>query len=122
RLRARSPRQIVRNLSGGNQQKVVFGRTLVRAPRILLLDEPTRGVDIGAKSDIYALIRDISTQGTSVMIASTDLPELIGMADRIVVMHAGHLSRIVNTANLTEGQLLAYCYGESSDDMQQAQA
>lgn len=119
RLRARSPRQIVRNLSGGNQQKVVFGRTLLRAPRVLLLDEPTRGVDIGAKSDIYALIRDISSQGTSVLIASTDLPELIGMADRVLVMHAGRLNRIVQTTNLTEGQLLAYCYGEGSHEVRQ---
>ncbi|NOG48488.1 MAG: sugar ABC transporter ATP-binding protein [Chloroflexi bacterium] len=76
RLKARGPRQIVRDLSGGNQQKVVFARALARPPKLLLLGEPTRGVDIGAKLDIYRLIRQISAQGTAIVLASTDLPEL----------------------------------------------
>jgi ribose transport system ATP-binding protein len=75
--------QSVATLSGGNQQKVVFARAVAGTPRLALLDEPTRGVDVGARADIYAMIRRLSAAGTSVVMASSDLPELIGMSDRI---------------------------------------
>ncbi len=116
RLKSRNPSQIVRQLSGGNQQKVVFARALVRPPRILLLDEPTRGVDVGAKADIYALIRKISAAGTGILMASSDLPELIGMTDRILIMHKGRMAGIVETKGLTEAKLLKLCYGELRDN------
>ena len=116
RLRARRPSQIVRQLSGGNQQKVVFARALARPPRVLLLDEPTRGVDVGAKVDIYALIRHISAQGTGILMVSSDLPELLGMTDRILVMRDGRMVDDVPTAGLTEAALLALCYGEIAHD------
>lgn len=116
RLKTRNPAQRVRQLSGGNQQKVVFARTLVRSPRILLLDEPTRGVDVGAKADIYALIRKISATGTGILMVSSDLPELIGMTDRILIMRKGQMAGIVETKGLTEASLLALCYGELRDD------
>lgn len=112
RLRATSMEQTVRELSGGNQQKVVFARALARPPRVLLLDEPTRGVDVGAKTDLYALIREISARGTGILMVSSDLPELLGMTDRILVMRAGRLVETVPTASLTQEGLLAYCYGE----------
>ncbi|MFN8562321.1 MAG: sugar ABC transporter ATP-binding protein [Anaerolineae bacterium] len=112
RLKTTGMEQTVRELSGGNQQKVVFARALARPPRVLLLDEPTRGVDVGAKTDIYALIREISARGTGIIIASSDLPELLGMTDRILVMRAGQLVETIPTAGLTQEGLLARCYGE----------
>jgi ribose transport system ATP-binding protein len=112
RLKSSGTSQTVKQLSGGNQQKVVFARALTKPPRLMLLDEPTRGVDVGAKYDIYALIRHISGQGTGIIMVSSDLPELLGMTDRILVMRAGQMVELVPTAGLTEEQLLALCYGE----------
>ena len=112
RLKATSPAQTVRELSGGNQQKIVFARALARPPRVLLLDEPTRGVDVGAKADLYTLIREISAQGTGILMVSSDLRELLGMTDRILVMRAGKLVETLATAGLTEESLLARCYGD----------
>ena len=83
-------------MSGGNQQKVVFAKALAGTPAVLLLDEPTRGVDVGAKFDIYALIRDSRAAGMSVLIASSDFAELIGMCDRIVVMGGGAISTVLD--------------------------
>lgn len=114
RLKARSTAQITRELSGGNQQKVVFARALARPPRVLLLDEPTRGVDVGAKADIYTLIREISATGAGVIMVSSDLPELLGMADRVLVMRAGRLKTIAPCYGLTQEGLLGLCYGEIS--------
>jgi ribose transport system ATP-binding protein len=116
RLKSREPSQPVRQLSGGNQQKVVFAKALARAPRLLLLDEPTRGVDVGAKVDIYTLIRQISAQGTGIVMVSSDLPELIGLTDRILIMRAGRLVESVPTMGITEEKLLALCYGEIQHD------
>jgi ABC-type sugar transport system ATPase subunit len=111
RLKAKSPSQTVRQLSGGNQQKVVFARALARPPRVLLLDEPTRGVDIGAKADIYALIRQISAAGTGIIMVSSDLPELLGLSDRILIMRSGRLADQIPAEGLTEESLLTRCYG-----------
>jgi len=80
---------IVGNLSGGNQQKVVFAKELLAGPRLLLLDEPTRGVDVGAKGEIYHRLRELTAQGLGVLVASSELPELVGLCDRIVVMRRG---------------------------------
>jgi len=111
RLRARGPDQIVRQLSGGNQQKIVFARALAGSPAVLLLDEPTRGVDMGAKVDLYRLIRQASARGVGVIIASSDLPELIGLCDRIMILQNGRLVDTVQAAGLTEAGLLTLCYG-----------
>ncbi|MEO8608367.1 MAG: sugar ABC transporter ATP-binding protein [Chloroflexota bacterium] len=118
RLKSNGPAQTVRQLSGGNQQKVVFAKALARPPRLLLLDEPTRGVDVGAKADIYALIRQISAKGAGIIMVSSDLPELIGLTDRILIMRGGSLVDMVPTAGLTEEKLLALCYGEIQHDHQ----
>ena len=88
-VRPRLPGARVVNLSGGNQQKVVFAKELLSAPRLLLLDEPTRGVDVGAKAEIYRQLRELADQGLGVLVASSELPELLGLCDRIVVMQAG---------------------------------
>ncbi|WP_428391244.1 sugar ABC transporter ATP-binding protein [Lichenicoccus sp.] len=88
-VRPRLPAARVVNLSGGNQQKVVFAKELLSVPRLLLLDEPTRGVDVGAKAEIYRQLRALAGEGLGVLVASSELPELIGLCDRILVMHGG---------------------------------
>ena len=88
-VRPRLPGAKVVNLSGGNQQKVVFAKELMSGPSLLLLDEPTRGVDVGAKAEIYRRLRGLAESGLGVLVASSELPELIGLCDRIVVMRAG---------------------------------
>ena len=88
-VRPRQPGARVGNLSGGNQQKVVFAKELMSKPGLLLLDEPTRGVDVGAKAEIYRHLRALAHKGLGVLVASSELPELIGLCDRIIVMHAG---------------------------------
>ncbi|HRL13968.1 MAG TPA: ATP-binding cassette domain-containing protein, partial [Aggregatilineales bacterium] len=100
-------------LSGGNQQKVVFARALARSPRLLLLDEPTRGVDVGAKYDIYNLIRRFSASGTGIIMVSSELAELIGMCDRILILRGGRMVDTIPAAGQTEESLLNLCYGES---------
>jgi ABC-type sugar transport system ATPase subunit len=82
----------VATLSGGNQQKVVIGKWLARAPRVLLLDEPTRGVDVGAKAEIYRLVEDLAARGHAVVLASSDLPEIVRLADRVLVLRDGRLA------------------------------
>jgi ribose transport system ATP-binding protein len=111
RLHARGPGQRCRELSGGNQQKVVLARAIAGRPRILLLDEPTRGVDIAARFDIYALIRELKAAGTAVLLASSDAPELIGLSDRIAVMRGGRIAAMLAAAGLGEETLLAHCHG-----------
>jgi ABC-type sugar transport system ATPase subunit len=112
RLRASGVRQTTRELSGGNQQKVLFARSLARKPRLLLLDEPTRGVDVGAKYDLYTLIREMSEQGVSIIMVSSDLGELLGLCDRVLVMRARQQAALVGTDGLSEHDLLTLCYGE----------
>jgi ribose transport system ATP-binding protein len=114
RLKASGPDQPVAELSGGNQQKVLFARALAGDPAVLFLEEPTRGVDVGAKFDIYTLVRDLAAKGAAVIVVSSDLPELIGLSDRIAVLNAGRLSQILLTTGLTEAALLTACYQEKS--------
>jgi ribose transport system ATP-binding protein len=114
RLRSAGPGQLAFELSGGNQQKVVFAKALSGSPRLLLLDEPTRGVDVGAKFDIYGIIREMTARGMAVILVSSDLPELIGMCDRIAIMREGAITAIVDAAGLGEDALLNLCYGRST--------
>ncbi len=111
RLKANSTSQPCYQLSGGNQQKVVFARALLQRPPVLLLDEPTRGVDVGAKFDIYSLIRQVSSAGTSVLVASSDFPELLGLCDRILVFRQGQIAAELNADGLSEETLLSHCFG-----------
>ena len=111
KLKSAGPEQRTLELSGGNQQKVVFAKALSGNPGLLLLDEPTRGVDVGAKFDIYTIIRDMTAKGMAVIVASSDLPELIGMCDRIVIMRDGGIADIVDAKGLTEEGLINHCYG-----------
>ncbi|MFB9909538.1 sugar ABC transporter ATP-binding protein [Allokutzneria oryzae] len=104
----------VGTLSGGNQQKVVFGRMLLTEPKLLLLDEPTRGVDINAKAEIYQLLGEIAAQGIGVLLASSELAELIGVCDRVVVLRGGRNVRELRTSEIGEAELLAATMGETA--------
>ena len=84
--------QKIGNLSGGNQQKVMIGRWLATAPKILILDEPTRGVDVGAKAEIYSIMNELAKQGMSIIMISSELPEILNMSDRIYVMREGKVT------------------------------
>jgi ribose transport system ATP-binding protein len=110
-LRATGLGQHVGQLSGGNQQKVVFARWLLRPPQVMLLDEPTRGIDVGARLEIYRLIRQLAGQGMGIVMVSSDWQELLGMADRVLLMRAGQLVAELPAAGLTQEQALNYCYG-----------
>ncbi len=91
-IRTPSLRQRARNLSGGNQQKVAIARWLALKPRVLILDEPTRGIDVGAKAEIHALMSQLAKQGMGILMISSELPEILGVSDRIIVMHEGHIT------------------------------
>jgi ribose transport system ATP-binding protein len=107
----------VGTLSGGNQQKVVFGRMLLTEPALLLLDEPTRGVDVGAKAEIYQLLGEAAQQGIGVLLASSELAELVGVCDRVVVLSGGRSVRELDTRQASEADLLAASMGEGSAAM-----
>ncbi|YCI30647.1 sugar ABC transporter ATP-binding protein [Erwinia sp. PK3-005] len=98
RLNIKTPTmdQIINNLSGGNQQKVLIARWLLAQPKILILDEPTRGIDVGAKAEIYRLISELANRGVAVIMVSSELPEILGMSDRVMVMHEGRITGILN--------------------------
>ncbi len=104
----------ISNLSGGNQQKVLLGRWLMVSPELMILDEPTRGIDVGAKFEIYSIMRKLSQEGKTIIMISSEMPELIGMSDRIAVMCEGHLSGIIDGQSATEEKimLLASKYDE----------
>ena len=106
RIRADGPAQVVGRLSGGNQQKVVIGKWLEIGPTVFLLDDPTRGVDVGAKREIYRLIRELADAGRTVVFRSTELPELVGLADRILVLHRGRLTAEVRGGTIDDHGLL----------------
>src|SRR5438046_9750396 len=89
RIRANSPMAVVGTLSGGNQQKVVLGKWLLTNPKVLFLDEPTRGIDVGAKQEIYAEINKLAKDGMAIVLVSSELPEVLGLSDRILVLHEG---------------------------------
>jgi inositol transport system ATP-binding protein len=99
-LRVKTPTlgEIIQNLSGGNQQKVLIGRWLLTKPKILILDEPTRGIDVGAKAEIHRLVTQLAGQGVAVLMISSEMPEVLGMSDRVMVMHEGRLTGIVDRA------------------------
>ncbi len=105
-IRCRGQFAPIRELSGGNQQKVIIGKWLLCNPDILMLDEPTRGIDVGAKYEIYQLIIDLAKQGKSIIMVSSEMPELIGITDRIMVMSNGYVSGITNTKNCSQEEIL----------------
>jgi len=99
-LRVKTPdlQEVIQNLSGGNQQKVLIGRWLLTRPKILILDEPTRGIDVGAKAEIHRLVSKLAGEGVAVLMISSEMPEVLGMSDRVMVMHEGRMTGIVDRA------------------------
>ena len=123
-IKARGPHDVCATLSGGNQQKIVLARWLCREPRVLILDNPTRGVDAGAKEEIYRLVRGLSAKGVAILLITDDLLELIGLSNRIMIMQHGRLTRAVDApghAKPSERELIAYMLSQShivADDEQ----
>ena len=113
KLNVRSPSVETRagNLSGGNQQKVVLAKWLSLSPRLLIFDEPTRGIDVGAKAEIYELMRDLAANGVAIMMISSDMEEILGESDRIAVMHEGRITGIVDRADATEETIMRLAVG-----------
>ncbi len=112
-IKTSGPDQACGNLSGGNQQKVVISKWLASEPKILILDEPTRGIDVGAKHEIYQLMRKLVSEGVSILFISSDLPEIINMSSRVVVMHEGEIAKILDGAEeeFTQVKIMRYATG-----------
>ncbi|MCI8550978.1 MAG: sugar ABC transporter ATP-binding protein [Lachnospiraceae bacterium] len=112
-IKTSGPEQACGNLSGGNQQKVVISKWLASEPKILILDEPTRGIDVGAKHEIYQLMRKLASEGVSIMFISSDLPEIINMSSRVVVMHEGEIATVLDGAEeeFTQVKIMRYATG-----------
>ncbi len=115
-LRIKAPDQHTRvgGLSGGNQQKVVLGKALMTEPAVVLLDEPTRGIDVGAKLEVYELINQLTTEGKAVIVVSSELPELMGMSDRIIMLNAGRIGGAFARADFAQEKLLAAAMGRGA--------
>jgi len=115
KLKTVSLREPVCHLSGGNQQKVVFAKCLLRQPSVLLLDEPTRGVDVGARFEIYTIIRELAARGTAIILVSSDFNELVDLADRLLILHKGEQKAVKSSKGMDQQALLTYCYGRVND-------
>ena len=113
RIKCFGPHHECHNLSGGNQQKVVLAKWIYTEPKILILDEPTRGVDIGAKKEIYSVINDLAAKGVAVILVSSELPEVLGMSDRIMVVHEGHVTGIIDAATADQEKVMTLATGGS---------
>jgi D-xylose transport system ATP-binding protein len=113
-LRVKAPNQQARagGLSGGNQQKIVIGKALMTEPTVVMLDEPTRGIDVGAKLEVYELINRLTAEGKAVILVSSELPELMGMSDRIIMLHEGKIGGVFSRAEFTQERLLAAAMGK----------
>lgn len=104
----------VSTLSGGNQQKVVLARWLAINPKVLMIDEPTRGIDVGAKSEIYSLLRDLASKGVAILLISSELPEIMGISDRIVVMYEGRITGVLAGTRMTQENIMALASGQQT--------
>lgn len=111
RIKTSGPEQEVKSLSGGNQQKVVFGKWLGTEPKLLILDEPTRGVDVGAKKEIYSIMNELTEKGFSIIMVSSELPEILGMSDRVMVIHEGKLSAILDKKEASQEKIMEAATG-----------
>ena len=107
-IKLASVRQAVSSLSGGNQQKIVLARWLLTEPRILILDEPTRGIDVGAKAEIHRLISELTGTGMAVIMISSELPEILGMSDRILVVHNGRVSGELTREEASQERIMEF--------------
>jgi ribose transport system ATP-binding protein len=119
KIRTPSLKQLIRNLSGGNQQKVIIARWLTLKPRILILDEPTRGIDVATKAEIHALMNQLAKEGVALMMVSSDLPEVLGVSDRILVMRAGRIVAEFSREEATQDKIMHAATGGRENNAQQ---
>ncbi|MFH1760542.1 MAG: ATP-binding cassette domain-containing protein [bacterium] len=110
-IKAPSIEEAVKNLSGGNQQKVVLAKWLITKPKILILDEPTRGIDVGAKEEIYSIVQKLAQDGTAILVVSSELPELLGICDKIYVMHEGAVTGCLHRNDATQEKIMSLAAG-----------
>lgn len=111
-----APNDLMKQLSGGNQQKVIIGRWLLTDPQILILDEPTRGIDVGAKTEIHRLISNLANQGKAIIMVSSEMPEILGMSDRIIVVREGRIVHESSVKTAEQEELMAYAFGTKHAD------
>jgi len=119
-VKAPSANTLVRNLSGGNQQKVALARWLMTEPKVLILDEPTQGIDVGAKSEIYQLIGRLAASGLAILMISSETPEILGLSDRIAVMAKGEIVGVLDRAEATPQLILEMALGHGRQEEQTA--
>jgi ribose transport system ATP-binding protein len=110
-IKTPSQNQLIRNLSGGNQQKVILAKWLMLSPKVLIVDEPTRGIDVGAKKEIYDVLNELKRMGKAIIIISSDMPEIIGVSDRIIVMHEGKITGEVTREEANQENIMKYAIG-----------
>jgi ribose transport system ATP-binding protein len=117
KLSIRTPhlQQKAKYLSGGNQQKVVLAKWLASEPKVLIMDEPTRGIDVGAKAEVHALMSELAQAGMGIVMISSELPEILGMSDRILVMSEGQAVALLDREEATQEIIMAYASGEESN-------
>ena len=113
-IKTPTSKQIARNLSGGNQQKIVISKWLYRESKIIFFDEPTRGIDVGAKFAIYQLLDKLASEGIGVVLITSELPEIMGMTDRVAVFHEGRISGIVNTRESSQEEIMQLASGRQA--------
>jgi ABC-type sugar transport system ATPase subunit len=111
-IRTPSLEQRVLNLSGGNQQKVVLAKWLASDPKVLILDEPTRGIDVGAKAEVYAIMNDLVQQGIGIIMISSEMPEILAISDRILVMYEGRIMGELTRAEATQERIMTLASGQ----------
>ena len=107
-VKAASQLTRLQNLSGGNQQKVVIASWLATDPKLIIMDEPTRGIDVGAKAEIYALMNSLAQQGIGIIMISSELPEIINMSDRVLVMREGKISKVLSRDQISQEEIMKY--------------
>jgi ribose transport system ATP-binding protein len=110
-VKTSSTETIIGNLSGGNQQKVVIAKWIGTSPKVLIMDEPTRGIDVGAKREIYELMNELTERGIAIIMVSSELPEIIGMSDRILVVHEGKIAGELLKQEATQEKIMALATG-----------
>jgi inositol transport system ATP-binding protein len=113
-IKTPSIRQLIKLLSGGNQQKVLVSRWLLTTPEILMIDEPTRGIDVGAKAEIHRLMSTLASQGKAILMVSSELPEILGMSDRVLVMHEGRLTGEFSRDEVTQEKIMHAATGTAA--------
>ncbi len=118
-IKVTSAEQLVGNLSGGNQQKVVLGKWLANKPKVIILDEPTRGIDVGSKSEIYRIVNQLAGEGVSVILVSSELPEVINMCDRVYIMSEGHIRGEISRSEFSQEKIMDYAAGRRADETEE---